>query len=328
MTETVIEKLQFSLSSEMADVDLLMRERMKSEKVDLIEKVAGHLINSGGKRLRPLLTIASAKLFNYQGIKHIKLAAVVEFIHNATLLHDDVVDKSDRRRDKRTANVLWDNKSSILVGDFLFSRAFKLMIETNSPKILSILANSSGLISEGEVLQLSIAKNLNTPLETYYDVIRGKTAALFSASCQTGSYVAGATKKQTNLLYNYGDALGICFQIIDDLLDYRGAGDSLGKNIGNDFKERKVTLPLILAFKDASNQEKKFWERTIEKGVQNDRDFHLALEILKGKDILEKTYNIALKWSEMAQENLVGIPDSQTKDLMNDLCSYVVSRIS
>ena len=328
MNETVIEKLQFSLSSEMTDVDLLMHERMKSEKVDLIEKIAGHLINAGGKRLRPLLTIASAKLFNYQGTKHIKLAAIVEFIHNATLLHDDVVDKSDMRRDKRTANVLWDNKSSILVGDFLFSRAFKLMIETNSPKILSILANSSALISEGEVLQLSIANNLNTPLETYYDVIRGKTAALFSASCQTGSYVAGATKKQTKSLYNYGDALGICFQIIDDLLDYRGTSGSLGKSIGNDFKERKVTLPLILAFKNASNEEKKFWERTIGKGLQDDRDFHLALEILKDKDILGKTYDIALKWSEMAKENLVGIPDSQTKDLMNDLCSYVVSRIS
>ena len=155
----------------MTDVDLLMRERMKSEKVNLIEKVAGHLINAGGKRLRPLLTIASAKLFNYQGIKHIKLAAVVEFIHNATLLHDDVVDKSDRRRDRRTANSLWDNKTSILVGDFLFSRAFKLMIETNSPKVLSILANTSAMISEGEVLQLSIAKNLNTTEETYYDVI-------------------------------------------------------------------------------------------------------------------------------------------------------------
>ncbi len=328
MNKTVIDKLQDSLAPEMKKVDSLMKERMKSDKVSLIEKVAGHLINAGGKRIRPLLTISSAKLFNYHGENHIKLAAVVEFIHNATLLHDDVVDMSDRRRDKLTANSVWDNKTSILVGDFLFSRAFKLMIETNSSEILSILANSSAMISEGEVLQLSMARNLNTTIETYYSVIRGKTAALFSASCQTGSYIAGASKNQVKSLHDYGDALGICFQIIDDLLDYKGKGSVLGKNIGNDFKERKVTLPLILAYSAASKEELKFWERTIQKGLQEENDFHLAQQILNSKNILDETFNIALKWSDIARENLTKIPESNTKMLMTELCGYVTSRVS
>lgn len=328
LVKTVIDKLQDHLSSEMTKVDKLMRERMRSDKVDLIEQIAGHLINAGGKRIRPLLTISSAKLFNYEGDNHIKLAAVVEFIHNATLLHDDVVDGSDRRRNKLTANSLWDNKSSILVGDFLFSKSFQLMIETKSSRVLSILANSSGMISEGEVLQLSTARNLNTSQEIYYDVIRGKTAALFSASCQTGSYVSGAKKKYVDSLYLYGDALGICFQIMDDLLDYRGKDRSLGKNVGNDFKERKVTLPLILAYKDASHEERKFWERTIMVGDQKKDDFNVALKILNDKDIFEKTYAIASNWSHLARQNLKSIPESTTKDLLEELCSYVISRVS
>ena len=284
MNTTVIDKLQAFLSPEMVKVDELMRERMKSNKVSLIEQIAGHLINSGGKRIRPMLTIASAKLFNYDGPNHIKLAAVVEFIHNATLLHDDVVDRSERRRDKKTANTVWDNKSSILVGDFLFSRSFKLMIETKSPEILSILANSSEMISEGEVLQLSVANNFRIPETTYYDVIRGKTAALFSASCETGAQVAGASKVQTKSLYEYGDALGIAFQIMDDFLDYSRQGGEVGKNIGNDFREQKVTLPIILAYKVASKEEIEFWDRTIGKGIQNSDDFDVALQILNNRN--------------------------------------------
>ena len=328
MNTTVIDKLQAFLSPEMVKVDELMRERMKSDKVSLIEQIAGHLINSGGKRIRPMLTIASAKLFNYDGPNHIKLAAVVEFIHNATLLHDDVVDRSERRRDKKTANTVWDNKSSILVGDFLFSRSFKLMIETKSPEILSILANSSEMISEGEVLQLSVANNFRIPETTYYDVIRGKTAALFSASCETGAQVAGASKVQTKSLYEYGDALGIAFQIMDDLLDYSGQGGELGKNIGNDFREQKVTLPIILAYKVASKEEIEFWDRTIGKGIQNSDDFDIALQILNNRDILKQTYAIALKWSNIAKMQLRDIPSSKTKRLLKELCDYVVSRTS
>ena len=328
MNTTVIDKLQAFLSPEMVKVDELMRERMKSDKVSLIEQIAGHLINSGGKRIRPMLTIASAKLFNYDGPNHIKLAAVVEFIHNATLLHDDVVDRSERRRDKKTANTVWYNKSSILVGDFLFSRSFKLMIETKSPEILSILANSSEMISEGEVLQLSVANNFRIPETTYYDVIRGKTAALFSASCETGAHVAGASKVQTKSLYEYGDALGIAFQIMDDLLDYSGQGGELGKNIGNDFREQKVTLPIILAYKVASKEEIEFWDRTIGKGIQNSDDFDIALQILNNRNILKQTYAIALKWSNIAKNQLRDIPISETKRLLKELCDYVVSRTS
>ena len=328
MNTTVIDKLQAFLSPEMVKVDELMRERMKSDKVSMIEQIAGHLINSGGKRIRPMLTIASAKLFNYDGPNHIKLAAVVEFIHNATLLHDDVVDRSERRRDKKTANTVWDNKSSILVGDFLFSRSFKLMIETKSPEILSILANSSEMISEGEVLQLSVANNFRIPETTYYDVIRGKTAALFSASCETGAQVAGASKVQTKSLYEYGDALGIAFQIMDDLLDYNGQGGELGKNIGNDFREQKVTLPIILAYKAASKEEIEFWDRTIGKGIQNSDDFDIAIQILNNRNILKQTYAIALKWSNIAKNQLRDIPSSETKRLLQELCDYVVSRTS
>ena len=328
MEKTAIDELHDHLAPEMTKVDLLMRERMKSDKVALIEEIAGHLINSGGKRIRPILTLSSAKLFNYTGTKHIKLATVVEFIHNATLLHDDVVDRSERRRNKRTANSLWDNKSSILVGDFLFSRSFKLMIETKSPKILAILANASGMISEGEVLQLSIAKDLQTTTSTYYEVIRGKTAALFSAACETGAYVGGASKKQVEALHNFGDALGICFQIIDDFLDYRGKKTSLGKNTGNDFKERKVTLPLIIAYSLACKEEKEFWERTIGKGEQEPEDFKKALNILNDKGVFDATYNIALDWSNIAKRNLRKIPNSITRDLMEELCNYVLSRVS
>ncbi len=316
------------LAVEMKKVDLLMRERMRSDKAPLIAEIAGHLINSGGKRIRPVLTISSAKLFNYKGAKHIKLAAVVEFIHNATLLHDDVVDRSERRRDKQSANSLWDNKSSILVGDFLFSRSFKLMIETKSSKILGILANASGMISEGEVLQLSVAKDLQTTTSTYYEVVRGKTAALFSAACETGAYVGGASKKQVEALHKFGDALGICFQIMDDLLDYRGKNKSLGKNTGNDFKERKVTLPIIIAYSKASKEEKEFWERTIGQGKQKAGDFEKAFDILTSKGAFDATYEIALDWSNLAKKNLKKIPKSTTRDLMEGLCNYVISRVS
>ncbi len=328
MKKTVIDKLHTHLASEMSKVNSLMRERMQSDKVELIGNIAEHLINSGGKRIRPILTISSAKLFNYTGTKHIKLAATVEFIHNATLLHDDVVDRSERRRDKKTANSIWDNKSSILVGDFLFSRSFKLMIETNSSKILGILATASGMISEGEVLQLSVSKDLRTTTSTYYEVIRGKTAALFSAACETGAYVGGASKKQVEALHKFGDALGICFQIIDDLLDYKGKNPSLGKNTGNDFKERKVTLPLIIAYSKASKEEKKFWKRTIGKGEQKPGDFEKALDILNSRGTLEATYKVALYWSNLAKENLRKIPKSVTRDLMEELCDYVISRVS
>ena len=219
---------------------------MASQHAPRIPEVTAHLIGAGGKRLRPLLTLAAAHLCGYSGPFHIHLAATVEFIHTATLLHDDVVDKSAQRRGRPTANLLWDNKTSVLVGDYLFARSFQLMTETGSLRVLDILANASATIAEGEVLQLTAAQDLSTTEDVYLQVVRGKTAALFSAATEVGGEIAGATAAHTKALYQYGDALGICFQIVDDLLDYQGS-DATGKNIGDDFRECKLTLPLIKA---------------------------------------------------------------------------------
>ena len=205
------------LKEELEAVNELIHERMTSEYAPRIPEIASHLINAGGKKLRPLLTLASAKMCGYGGQYHIHLAAIVEFIHTATLLHDDVVDESEKRRGRPSANLLWDNKSSVLVGDYLFSRSFQLMVETGSLQVLNILANASATIAEGEVLQLTVSRDISTTEEIYLKVIRGKTAALFSAATQVGAVISEADAKITNALYNYGDALGIAFQIVDDL---------------------------------------------------------------------------------------------------------------
>ena len=271
------EKLGKILEPEMVSVNEIIRKRMASENAPRIPEVTTHLIGAGGKRLRPMLTLAAARMFNYVGDKHLKLAATVEFIHTATLLHDDVVDESIKRRGRPTANLLWDNKSSVLVGDYLFSRSFQLMVEIGSLSILDILSSASATIAEGEVLQLSVSKNIKTDEATYLKVIRGKTAALFSAATQVGGEVAGASEDACKALYEYGDALGIAFQIIDDLLDVEGSLQDTGKNSGNDFRERKVTMPFIKAIKNSSKTELEFWKKTIEKGDQNQDDWDTAL---------------------------------------------------
>ena len=228
-------------------VNALIRARMASEHAPRIPEVTAHLVEAGGKRLRPLLTLAAARLCGYQGEHHLRLAATVEFIHTATLLHDDVVDESRRRRGRPTANLLWDNKSSVLVGDYLFARAFQLMVETGTLRVLDILANASAVIAEGEVLQLSVAADLATDEATYIQVVRGKTAALFAAAAEVGGVIAGAPEAEVAALASFGDALGIAFQIADDVLDYGGLGAALGKNVGDDFREGKMTLPVIRA---------------------------------------------------------------------------------
>ena len=271
------EKLGKILEPEMVSVNEIIRKRMFSENAPRIPEVTTHLIGAGGKRLRPMLTLAAARMFNYVGDKHLKLAATVEFIHTATLLHDDVVDESIKRRGRPTANLLWDNKSSVLVGDYLFSRSFQLMVEIGSLSILDILSSASATIAEGEVLQLTVSKNIKTDEATYLKVIRGKTAALFSAATQVGGEVAGASEDACKALYEYGDALGIAFQIIDDLLDVEGSLQDTGKNSGNDFRERKVTMPFIKAIKNSSKTELEFWKKTIEKGDQNQDDWDTAL---------------------------------------------------
>ena len=238
-----VKVLKSDFEMEMRSVDRIINRYMTSDSTPIISELSSHLIKAGGKRLRPLLTIASAKMCDYSGDAHIKLAAAIEFIHSATLLHDDVVDESEKRRGKPTANFLWNNQSSVLVGDYLFSKSFQLMVEAGSLNVLSILADASATISEGEILQLSAVRNLNTSQEVYYKIIEGKTAALFSAATKVGAVIANSEKDFVTAFMNYGKFLGLCFQLTDDLLDYIGDEESLGKKIGDDFKEGKLTLP-------------------------------------------------------------------------------------
>ncbi len=311
----------------MADVNTLIRDRMASKHAPRIPEVTAHLVEAGGKRLRPMLTLAAARLCGYDGPYHIHLAATVEFIHTATLLHDDVVDESGQRRGRPTANLLWDNKSSVLVGDYLFSRSFQLMVETGSLTVLDILANASATIAEGEVLQLTAAQDLTTSEDIYLQVVRGKTAALFAAACEVGGVIADAPEDQIKALYTYGDALGVSFQIVDDLLDLTG-GDAIGKNIGDDFRERKLTLPMIKAIAKADDTERAFWVRTIEKGKQQDGDLEHALTLLQKHGALDDTRDIALDWAQKAKAALTALPDDPIREMLNDIADYVVARIN
>ncbi|WP_170342960.1 polyprenyl synthetase family protein [Ruegeria arenilitoris] len=322
------ERLAEILAGEMEAVNTLIRTRMASEHAPRIPEVTAHLVEAGGKRLRPMLTLAAARLFGYGGDHHIRLAATVEFIHTATLLHDDVVDESAQRRGRPTANLLWDNKSSVLVGDYLFSRSFQLMVETGSLRVLDILANASATIAEGEVLQMTAATDLRTDEAVYLQVVRGKTAALFSAATEVGGVIAGASEEQVRALFSYGDALGIAFQIADDLLDYQGDSKATGKNVGDDFRERKLTLPVIKAVAQATPDERAFWERTIEKGRQQDGDLDLALNLMRKYGTLEETRTDALAWAAKAKTALTALPDHELRDLLGDLADYVVSRLN
>jgi octaprenyl-diphosphate synthase len=265
---------------------------------------------------------------NYSGVAHIKLAAAIEFIHSATLLHDDVVDESEKRRGKSTANFLWNNQSSVLVGDYLFSKSFQLMVEAESLNVLSTLADASATISEGEILQLSAVRNLNTSQEVYFKIIEGKTAALFSAATKVGAIIANAEKETVTALMNYGRFLGLCFQLTDDLLDYTGDEESFGKKIGDDFKEGKLTLPLIKAIEKSSSKEQEFWKNAILRNSPLDDDLEQALFIMDKYDTLDFTRNEAIKYSRKASESLDVFPRSDLKDTLKELASYVVSRIN
>jgi len=321
------ERLSAHLASELAQVNALISDRMASKHAPRIPEVTAHLVEAGGKRLRPMLTLATARLCGYTGPYHIHLAATVEFIHTATLLHDDVVDESGQRRGRPTANLLWDNKSSVLVGDYLFARSFQLMTETGSLQVLDILANASATIAEGEVLQLTAAQDLATTEDTYLQVVRGKTAALFAAACEVGGVIAEAPDAQVQALSIYGDAMGISFQIVDDLLDLTG-GDAIGKNIGDDFRERKLTLPMIKAIAKADDEERAFWGRTIEKGKQGEGDLDHALSLLDKHGVLTDTRQIALDWADKAKAALLVLPDDPIREMLADIADYVVARIS
>ena len=316
------------LADKMTAVNTLIRERMASRHAPRIPQITAHLVEAGGKRLRPMLTLASANLCGYAGTYDVNLAATVEFIHTATLLHDDVVDKSAQRRGRPTANLLYDNKSSVLVGDYLFARAFQLMVEPGSIRVLDILSNASATIAEGEVLQLTAARDLRTDEGVYLQVVRGKTAALFSAATEVGGVIAGAPEEQISALFNYGDALGIAFQIVDDLLDYEGDPTATGKNVGDDFRERKLTLPVIKAVAAATDNERAFWTRTIEKGDQRDGDLDHALALLHAHGALERTRADAKGWIDAARGSLRALPAHPVRDMLDGLADYIITRIN
>ena len=323
-----VKVLRSDFEMEMRSVDRIINRYMTSDSTPIISELSSHLIKAGGKRLRPLLTIASAKMCDYSGDAHIKLAAAIEFIHSATLLHDDVVDESEKRRGKPTANFLWNNQSSVLVGDYLFSKSFQLMVEAESLNVLSILADASATISEGEILQLSAVRNLNTSQEVYYKIIDGKTAALFSAATKVGAVIANTEKDFVTALMNYGKFLGLCFQLTDDLLDYIGDEVSLGKKIGDDFKEGKLTLPLIKAIEKSTSKEQEFWKKAIQKNSPSEDKLEQALFIMKKYETLDFTRNEAINYSKKASDCLDVFPRSDLKDTLKELASHVVSRIN
>ena len=321
------DRLAEILSDDMAEVNTLIRTRMASEHAPRIPEVTAHLVEAGGKRLRPMLTLAAARMCGYEGDNHVKLAATVEFIHTATLLHDDVVDESDKRRGRPTANLLWDNKSSVLVGDYLFARSFQLMTETDNIRVLRILSDAAATIAEGEVLQMTAAQDLRTSEDIYLQVVRGKTAALFSAATEVGGVIADMDEARIKALFDYGDALGVAFQMVDDLLDYWGS-DATGKNVGDDFRERKLTLPVIKAVTLGDAEEREFWKRTIEKGRQVDGDLDHAIALLNKHGSLEATRAEANDWIARARAALATLPAHPIRDMLDDLAGYVVARVN
>ena len=320
------DRLAQYLADDLEAVNSLIRTKMASEHAPRIPEVTQHLVEAGGKRLRPMLTLAAARMCGYDGPFHVHLAATVEFIHTATLLHDDVVDESAQRRGRPTANLLWDNKSSVLVGDYLFSRSFQLMTETGNMDVLRILSEASATIAEGEVLQLSAANNLETSMNDYIEIITSKTAALFAAACEVGPVLANAPKEQAQAMYDYGLYLGIAFQIADDALDYSADRETLGKVIGDDFREGKVTAPILFALEDASAEEKEFWNRTINQNQQNDDDLAKAQSILDKHDCINKSLNLAQNYAERASVALKKTPESELSSLLNALISYIIFR--
>jgi octaprenyl-diphosphate synthase len=291
-----------------------------------IPQLAGHVVAAGGKRLRPMLTLATARLCGYAGRRHVGLATCVEFIHTATLLHDDVVDDSALRRGLASANTVWGNKPSVLVGDFLFSRAFELMVEDGSLEVLAILSRASSIIAEGEVMQLITTSDIETGEDAYLQVIRAKTAELFAAACRIGAVVADRPRSEADALYEFGMNLGIAFQLIDDVLDYSAKQVTLGKTIGDDFREGKMTLPIVLALRRGDEAERRFWQRTIEQLEQQEGDLQQAIGILNGRRALADTVERARGYIDAAGVALAPFPDGAPKRALYDVADFCIMR--
>jgi len=322
-----LQELADLLSHDMGFVNTLIIDRMRSD-VPLIPQLAGYLIAAGGKRIRPLMTIAATRLFDQKSYRPYRLAAAVEFIHTATLLHDDVVDESDQRRGQASANAVFGNQSSVLVGDFLFSKSFELMVEDGSLDALDILSKASAVIAEGEVLQLSIQTKLETTLDQYLQVIGAKTAALFAAACEIGPVLTNQSKEMRKALKDYGYNVGMAFQIADDILDYQSSTAELGKSVGDDFKEGKMTAPVIFAYQSGSQEEKQFWHRCFEAGEISDDDLAHAQSLIKTHQADRKTMDLAIGYVKAAQQSLNNVPDSRLKEILISLADYTLARKS
>jgi octaprenyl-diphosphate synthase len=312
-------------AADMERVNAAILARTGSE-VAMIPEVAKHLINSGGKRLRPMLTVAMAQLTGYAGDGHVKLAAAVEFMHTATLLHDDVVDESEMRRGKLAARMLWGNEASVLVGDFLLGQAFKMMVEVGSLRALDILSTTAAIIAEGEVMQLSAAKNTATTEDEYLAVIRAKTAELFAAACEVSPVLAARPRPEHAACRSFGMNLGIAFQLVDDVLDYGGKSAKLGKNVGDDFREGKITLPVVLSFRRGSESERTFWTRTLEQGDVAERDLETALSLMTRHRALEDTIERARHYGAIAKDALALFPDSAMKAALVETVEFCIRR--
>jgi len=307
-------------------VNEVIVRRMHSP-VALIPQLAGHIVAAGGKRMRPMLTLAAARLCGVaSGERHVNLAACVEFIHTATLLHDDVVDASDLRRGRATANAVWGNKSSVLVGDFLFSRAFQVMVEDGSLDVLRILSNASAVIAEGEVLQLTTANDTETTENAYLEVIRAKTATLFAAAARVGAIVAGRPRAEEEALESYGLNLGIAFQLVDDVIDYASTAEKMGKSVGDDFRDGKITLPVVLAFLRGDEEERQFWRRTLEALDQRPGDLERAVEFMNRHGSLRDTVERARHYGAVARDALGIFPEHPVKRALAELVEFAIHR--
>jgi octaprenyl-diphosphate synthase len=314
-------------SSDMERVNQLILSKAGSD-VQMIPEVANHLISSGGKRLRPMLTLAAASMYGYDGDAHVKLATSVEFMHTATLLHDDVVDESDLRRGKSTARTVWGNQASVLVGDFLLGQAFRMMVDVGSLDALDVLSTAASVIAEGEVLQLSVAKNMETTEDDYLQVIRAKTAALFAAAAEVGPIVAGASRADRNALKSYGMNLGLAFQLVDDVLDYGGSSSDLGKNVGDDFREGKITLPVILSYRRGTPEDRAFWREAIEGGASDAANLERALGLIRRYGGLTDTIARAQHYGTIARDALAPLPASPWKSALVEVIDFCIDRVS
>lgn len=313
--------------ADMAKVNELILAKAGSN-VEMIPQIANHLISSGGKRLRPMMTLAAAQMFGYAGDGHVKLAMAVEFMHTATLLHDDVVDESALRRGKSTARMIWGNQASVLVGDYLLGQAFRVMVDVGSLDALDVLSSAASVIAEGEVMQLGVAKNLETTEDDYLAVIKAKTAALFSAAAEVGPIIAGASKADRSALRSYGVNLGLAFQLVDDALDYGGNAKDLGKNVGDDFREGKVTLPVILSYRRGTPDERVFWKSAIENAQSDDAALDKARGLMVKHGAIGDTIARARHFGAIARDALAPLPDSDRKHALVDVIDFCISRVS